>query len=151
MAAIIDGTHKDSKVSPDKANVPLDTFNSKRWHINMTRMSKNLTTEADRRAIQRFRINAPLTILVGDHKIPAYTRDMSNRGVYFYLALSDIKLIDCNIEFVIEMPPEITHWPICRIQCKGRVMRKEEISDSLAGMSAQILDYSFLKEAMHNG
>jgi hypothetical protein len=131
------------------ASLPQDALNGNRWHIDMARMSQNLATEPDRRAIQRFSLNAPLTIMIGDHKIPAYTRDMSNRGVYFYLALSDSKLIDCDFEFIVELPPEITLSTSCRIQCKGRVIRKEETSVNLAGISAQILDYSILKEAMH--
>jgi hypothetical protein len=112
----------------------------------MVRMSQ--TTEDERRGMQRFRISAPLTIFTGDHEIPAYTRDLSNRGVYFYLDLSNSKLIDRDFEFVIELPPEITLSICCRIRCRGRLVRKEKTSMNLTGVAAKILDYSILWEAM---
>jgi hypothetical protein len=104
--------------------------------------------ENDRRGIQRYRINAPLTLFIGDREIPAYTRDLSNRGVYFYLASSDCTLIDCDFEFIVELPPEITLSTCCRIRCKGRAIRKEETSFNLVGVAAQILDYSIRREVM---
>lgn len=127
-------------------SVRQDTTDKKRLHIDRARMSQNLATETDRRGIQRFRVNAPLTVLIGDQKIPAYTRDLSNRGVYFYLASSDCRLIDCDLEFMVELPPEITLSTSCRIQCRGKAVRKEEVSANLAGVAAQIVDYSIHRE-----
>src|SRR5271166_149692 len=102
----------------------------------------------DRRIRQRFSINAPLTLLVGDRQIPAYTRNLSNRGVYFYLSLCDSELVDIDLEFVVELPPEITLSTCCRIRCRGRVVRKEKTSSNLTGVAAEILDYSILRDAM---
>ena len=73
----------------------------------------------DRRIRQRFSINAPLTLLVGDRQIPAYTRNLSNWGVYFYLAMCDGELVDTDLEFVVELPPEVTLSTCCRIHCRG--------------------------------
>jgi hypothetical protein len=112
----------------------------------MVRMSQ--TTEDERRGMQRFRISAPLTIFTGDHEIPAYTRDLSNRGVYFYLASADGILIDGDFEFMVELPPEITLATCCRIRCRGRLVRKEKTSMNLTGVAAEILNYSILWEAM---
>jgi len=134
----------------DVASVPQHTINGKRWHFDMVRMSQNLVTENDRRSTQRYSINAPLTIFIVDREIPAYTRDLSNRGVYFYLALSDCKLIDSDFEFIVELPPEITLSTSCRIRCRGRANRKEETSINLAGVAAQILDYSIRREDVSN-
>lgn len=114
----------------------------------MARMSQDFTTTDDRRGRQRFRINAPLTLLIGDLEIPAYTRDLSNGGVYFYLAFSDSKLIDAEFEFVVELPPEITLSTCCRIRCQGRAVRKEITSNNLTGVAAEILGYSILREAV---
>ncbi|MGA3263669.1 MAG: PilZ domain-containing protein [Terracidiphilus sp.] len=114
----------------------------------MARISQNLATENDRRGTQRFRISAPLTIFIGDREIPAYTRDLSNRGVYFYLAMADSTLINRDFEFVVEFPPEITLSTSCRIRCRGRAVRKENTAMNLMGMAAEILDYSILREAM---
>jgi hypothetical protein len=113
-------------------------------------MTQDMTTSAvERRSSQRFKISAPLTVIVGDHEITAYTRDLSNRGVYFYLTLPDSTLIDREFEFLIEMPSEITLTASCRIRCRGRLVRKEVTSRNLtgAGIAAEILDYSILRDA----
>src|ERR1017187_7372267 len=114
----------------------------------MVRMTQDVTTTKDQRASQRFKISAPLTVLVGDREIPAYTRDLSNRGVYFYLALADSAMIDQDFEFLIDMPPEITLSTRCRIRCRGRAVRKESALMSLTGIAAEILDYSILRESV---
>jgi hypothetical protein len=114
------------------------------------RMTQDATTTAnERRNSQRFKISAPLTVIVGGHEIPAYTRDLSNRGVYFYLALPDSTLIDRDFEFLIEMPSEITLMTSCRIRCRGKLIRKEVTSRNLtgAGIAAEIMDYSILRDA----
>jgi|ERR1039458_982750 hypothetical protein len=152
MVVSIDGTHSQCSEGrlyfADLAHVPQILLNGKRWHFDMDGMSQNPEMENERRGMQRFRINASLTIFIGDREIPAYTRDLSNRGVYFYLALSDCKLIDCDFEFIVELPPEITLSTSCRIRCRGRAIRKEETSFNLAGVAAEILDYSIRREAM---
>jgi hypothetical protein len=132
----------DSTIMPDII------LHDTRWDFEMMNMSHNLKTDNDRRSMQRFRINAPLTIFIGDREIPAYTRDLSDQGVYFYLAMSDWKLIDGDFEFIVELPAEITLSTCCRIRCRGRAIRKEETSTNLAGVAAQILDYSLRSEPM---
>jgi hypothetical protein len=113
-------------------------------------MTEDVGMENDRRGSQRFKISAPLTVIVGGHEISAYTRDLSNRGVYFYLGLSDSALIDRDFEFLIEMPSEITLTSSCQIRCRGRLVRKEMTSRNLtgAGIAAEILNYSILREAV---
>jgi hypothetical protein len=99
----------------------------------------------DRRSRQRFSINAPLTVIIGEREVPAYTRDLSNQGVYFYLALADDIPLESDFEFVVGLPPEITFTTCCRIRCHGHAVRSEK-TGSLAGIAAQILDYSILRE-----
>jgi hypothetical protein len=111
-------------------------------------MAQDLAPTNDRRERPRFRMNAPLTVFIGDREIPAYTRDLSNRGVYFYLALSDSALIDRDFEFKVELPPEITLSTCCQIRCRGRAVRTEKTSMNLTGIAAEILSYSILREAM---
>ena len=113
----------------------------------MAHITQGSETANERRRIQRFRVRAPLTVIAGDREIPAYTRDLSNRGVYFYLASDDSGLIDQDFEFLVELPPEITLSTFCRIRCHGRALRKEKARMSLTGVAAEILDYSILKEA----
>ncbi len=111
-------------------------------------MTEDFAVGNDRRGSQRFKISAPLTVIVGGHEIAAYTRDLSNRGVYFFLSLSDSALLDRDFEFLIEMPSEITLSSNCRIRCRGRLIRKEMTSKNLtgAGVAAEILDYAILRE-----
>jgi hypothetical protein len=106
------------------------------------------TTANERRSSHRFKISAPLTVIVGELEIPAYTRDLSNRGVYFYLTIPDSILIDKDFEFLIDMPSEITLTASCRLRCRGKLIRKEVTSRSLtgAGVAAEILEYSILRD-----
>jgi hypothetical protein len=113
--------------------------------VHMTQGSESMV---DRRNVQRFKVSAPLTVTVGDSKIPAYTRDLSDRGVYFFVGSDDSKLIDHDIEFMLELPPEITLLPCCRVRCRGRVLRREASLMSFTGVAAQILDYVILGDAI---
>jgi len=112
----------------------------------MVRKTQDSVTANDRRRIPRFQVRAPLTVIAGDREIPAYTKDLSNRGVFFYLASDDSALIDQDFEFLVELPPEITLSTFCRIRCRGRALRKEKSRMSLTGVAAEILEYSILKE-----
>jgi hypothetical protein len=113
----------------------------------MVSRTPDTETTNDRRRIPRFRVRAPLTVLAGEREIPAYTRDLSNHGVYFYLASDDSGLVEEDFEFLVELPPEITLSTFCRIRCRGRALRKDKAKMSLTGVAAEILDYSILKEA----
>ena len=62
----------------------------------------------ERRKTQRFQIKAPLTISLGDREIAGFTRDLSNKGVYFYLGAGEIPRPGQEFEFVVALPPEIT-------------------------------------------
>lgn len=91
-------------------------------------------------------MHAPLTVYIGEREIPAYTRDLSNRGVYFFLDLADGTLIDNEFEFMVDLPPEITLSTSCSIRCQGRLVRKENTPQDLTGVAAEILKYSILRE-----
>jgi hypothetical protein len=116
--------------------------------FQMVRMSQNQAVVSERRGRQRFSINAPLTLFIGGREIPAYTRDLSNRGVYFYLSLADLQLADQEFEFLVELPPEITLSTCCRIRCRGRAIREEKTSNNLTGIAAEILDYAILRDPL---
>jgi hypothetical protein len=115
-------------------------------HLGKKLMIQDLAKMKDRRERQRFRISVPLTVFIGDREVPAYTRDLSDRGAYFYLTLADSILIDRDFEFMVQLPPEITLSTCCSIQCQGRLVRKESTSNDWTGIAAQILDYSIRRE-----
>jgi hypothetical protein len=112
--------------------------------FELEHMTGNLAPANNRRDGQRFSRNAPLTVLIGDREIPAYTRDLSNRGVYFYLDSSHSTLVERNFEFTVKLPPEVTISTYCSIRGRGRMIRKETISGSLMGIAAEILQYAIL-------
>jgi hypothetical protein len=115
----------------------------------METMTEDLATANDRRESHRFTVNAAVTLNAGDRKIPAFTRDLSNRGVYFYLSSADSSLVDRDFDFLLELPPEITLSTSCLIRCRGRLVRKESTSSDLTGIAAQILQYSISRNAMN--
>lgn len=115
---------------------------------NMGPMPQDSEQANDRRALQRFSLSVPLTVIAGHREIQAYTRDLSNRGVYFYLTSDDSDLIEHDFEFTVELPPEITFSTSCRVRCQGRAVRKEEAWMGLTGVAAQILDYSIFREGV---
>ena len=110
-------------------------------------MMGNLQPVRVQREGHRFGINAALTVMMGQREIPGFTRDLSNRGVYFYLDLTDNALIGGNFEFLVELPPEITLSTCCSVRCEGRVLRTERTSGQLTGIAAEILHYSIQREA----
>ncbi len=110
-------------------------------------MNSNSTSVNDRRERQRFEINAPLTVIAGKREIFGYTRDLSNRGVYFFLEKSAGSPLGGDFEFLVELPPEVTLSTCCSIRCQGRVVRKDHTSRQMTGIAAEILHYSIQREA----
>jgi hypothetical protein len=117
----------------------------------MAHMSEERATQNDRRDGQRFQVNAPVTLFVGESQIPAYTRDLNNRGAYLFLALADSTQVRGEFDFTVELPPEITQSAHCQIQCRGRAVRTEPTAADLAGMAVEILKYAILRDTGHQG
>lgn len=110
-------------------------------------MSSHTDSVVDRRERQRFGINAPLTMTLDHREISGFTRDLSNQGVYFYLERPEMAPLGGEIEFMVELPPEITLSTCCTILCKGRVVRLEDTTRQMTGIAAEILNYSIQREA----
>ena len=113
-------------------------------------MSQFGPRESDRRRRERFKTQAPLIATIGARKIPAFTRDLSNKGAYFYLAVADSPEVGQDIEFVIELPPDVTLSDRCRIRCRGHVVRVENTSWGEAGVGVEIIDYAIQHEETVN-
>lgn len=109
-------------------------------------IKKNRPALDERRRTQRFQIKAPLTVTLGDREIAGFTRDLSNKGVYFYLGAGEKPQPGQEFEFVVELPPEITLSNSCLIRCQGRVARTELTPQNEAGVAAEILAYRILNE-----
>ena len=109
-------------------------------------MKKSEPDADNRRKTQRFQIKAALTLSVGDRLIAGFTRDLSNKGVYFYMGAGDQPQRGEELDFVVELPPEITLSNSCLIRCRGRVARTELTPRNETGIAAEILEYRILNE-----
>jgi PilZ domain len=104
--------------------------------------------QQEKRATRRFSLRLPVSIRFtngGVQEFSAETRDVSARGVFFYV---DKRLSEgSNIEFTLTLPPEITLTESIRVRCKGRVVRVEESAEERVGVGAIIDQYDFVAES----
>ncbi len=104
-------------------------------------------TGAERREARRYSMALPLRIISRspDHpEVKAETRDVSYRGLYFYVS-SSVE-IGSEIEFVLMLPKQITLSGDVNIRCRGQVVRIDE-NGTRRGIAARIDRYEFLHVA----
>jgi hypothetical protein len=103
---------------------------------------------AERRTARRFQIKLPMTVrwtsglAVGEAQTES--RDVSSRGVYFFLP----KQVNNGspVEIILTLPHEITLAGPVRVRCLGRVHRTEADDDQgRSGVVAEIQRYEFLR------
>lgn len=106
----------------------------------------------ERRALARFRIEMPVSIRAAGtiSMLQARTRDVSATGVFFYTSL---KLIEgTNIDFIMTLPPELTHSMGIQIACSAKIVRvQREMDTNLTGIAAAIESFDFLAAAASAG
>ena len=106
-------------------------------------------TTIDRRATKRFQIKLPMKVrwASGMAISEAHTesRDISSRGVYFFLPQEIEK--GSSVEFVVVLPHEITLAEPVRVRCQGCVRRTETGELHRVGVIAEIERYEFLRES----
>jgi len=104
--------------------------------------------EQEKRATRRFPLRLPVTVTYtenGSQEKSAQTRDVSARGICFYLD-SAIQA-GAAIEFTLTLPPEITLTESIRVRCKGKVVRVDQgAEDRRVAVAAVIDEYEFLSE-----
>jgi len=71
------------------------------------------------------------------------SRDVSSRGVYFFLQ-KDVKE-GSPVEILLTLPNEITLAGPVRVRCLGRVQRTESRDEGAVGVVAAIERYEFLR------
>jgi hypothetical protein len=99
----------------------------------------------ERRGTRRFALRLPVDVrLAGsDHEVHTQTKDVSARGVYFYL--SNAVEEGEQIDFTLTLPPEITLTDSIHVKCRGRAVRVEpEAQAGKTGIAAIIEEYQFL-------
>ncbi|HEU5335315.1 MAG TPA: PilZ domain-containing protein [Terriglobales bacterium] len=105
--------------------------------------------QQDKRATRRFSLRLPISVKYQDGATgekTAYTRDVSARGICFYL---DSPMGEgTEIEFTLTLPPEITLTESIRVRCKGTVVRAEQANNNgQMSVAAVINEYEFLAES----
>jgi hypothetical protein len=104
--------------------------------------------QQEKRSTRRFALRLPVTVRYAENgqEREAQTRDVSARGVCFYLD-SAIQA-GSGIDFTLTLPPEITLTESIRVRCKGRVLRVEGgPTNGKMAVAAVIDEYEFLAES----
>jgi hypothetical protein len=106
------------------------------------------TIQDNKRATRRFALRLPVSVTYtqdGVQEKSAQTRDVSARGICFYL---DSSIAEGSvIEFTLTLPPEITLTESIRVRCKGKVVRVEDGGpEGKVAVAAVIDEYEFLSE-----
>jgi len=107
-----------------------------------------MLADSDRRNVQRFQLKLPLTVRCGqeatpDDKVATATRDVSSRGVYFFLP-KDVHE-GSTVEIVMTLPHELTMAGPVQVRCLGHVHRSEKLETGQLGVVATIERYEFLR------
>jgi hypothetical protein len=90
----------------------------------------------ERRNHQRIRYHAPATVTGGQHSIAASTRDITDRGLFFF---TDARFeIGSEIDILITLPDEVGLLVSGMVCCHGRVVRSDSGSGGQYGVAVQI-------------
>jgi hypothetical protein len=99
-----------------------------------------------RRKLPRFGMELPLEVTAGNAvKIEGTTRDLSARGVYFFIERD--AFFDRTVEFTVIFPKEVTGHSSLMVRCLGSVLRVEASGHGKIGVAAEIQRYEFVKSA----
>lgn len=101
----------------------------------------------ERRTAQRFPMRIPIRVKFAHAEVAALTRDVSTRGLFFYMEPEQADDLDPEIVFLITFPPEITFSTSLHVRCRGRVVRRERSALGL-GVAAEIHHYQFVHGAV---
>jgi len=106
-------------------------------------------SEADRRSVQRFQLKLPLVVRCskngeGADKVSTATKDVSSRGVYFFLPQEIGE--GAPLEIFMTLPNELTMAGPVQVRCLGHVHRSEKLETGQLGVVATIERYEFLRE-----
>ncbi len=102
----------------------------------------------ERRASRRFRMKLPVSVRSFDGvpvSLSGLTQDISESGVLFFISTRPRE--QAPIEFVLELPSEVTMTDPMRATCRGRVVRviQDQLSDGF-GVAATIEGFtSFIR------
>ena len=106
-------------------------------------MASPETNRLERRGAQRFEVNLPVAVHFDGQTAPAFTQDLSGRGMFFYTeaALAEGTII----HLTFTMPSEITLGENMPVRCRGRVLRAVPAREGQRnGIAAKLDSYEYL-------
>jgi hypothetical protein len=106
-------------------------------------MTDTAPNRLERRSAQRFDVLLSLAVHFDGRMIPAFTQNLSGRGIFFYAeaAIPD----GAAVELVFAMPSEITLGESMPVRCRGRVLRAVSPQPGQRnGIAVQLESYEYL-------
>ena len=106
-------------------------------------MSSAETNRLERRGAQRFVVHLPLAVHFEGRTIPAFTQDLSGRGMFFYTEAA--LPAGAVVELTFTMPSEVTLGENMPVRCRGRVLRSTAPKNGQRnGIAVQLDSYEYL-------
>lgn len=101
----------------------------------------SMTNDIERRKSRRIAVSVPIrTTNPALGNVVGVTRDLCLSGAFFYIA-SDSWKLGASIEYVLELPSEMTLADPLAVLCTGRIVRVERL-ESKVGIAVQIESFS---------
>ena len=105
------------------------------------------TAAAERRKYRRYDLSIEVQVQPRQRvavPLQTFTRDISARGVYF--DFSEKIEVGSELEFELNLPPELCAGKNVRIRCHGRIVRLDKPrADTGIGIAATIENYEFVR------
>lgn len=103
---------------------------------------KIMTVEYERRRTHRIAIPLPVrTTHPQLGNVTGATRDISLSGVYFYIE-SDLWKEGVSIEYVLQLPSELTQADAMTVLCTGKTLRVEHLDGKIVGLAVAIESFT---------
>ena len=106
-------------------------------------MTDTTPNRLERRSAYRFEVLLPLAIHFDGRMIPAFTQNLSGRGMFFYAEAAIPE--GAVIELTFSMPSEVTLGESMPVRCRGRVLRAAlPQAGQRTGVAVQLESYQYL-------
>ena len=106
-------------------------------------MTSPETNRLERRGAQRFEVNVPVAVHFGGQTVPAFTQNLSGRGIFFFT--ESVLPEGALVELTFIMPSEITLGENIPVRCRGRVLRADPPQGGQRnGIAAKLDSYEYL-------
>lgn len=106
-------------------------------------MTDTAPNRLERRSAQRFEVLLPLAVQFDGRTIPAFTQNLSGRGIFFYAEAAIPE--GAVVELIFSMPSEVTLGECMPVRCRGRVLRiTAPRAGQRNGIAVQLESYQYL-------